>query len=1178
MANCFLIMKRPITRLLFACLPVLLCITAMGQQPMAKSLLWRISGKGMNHSSYLYGTIHLQARKLFNFPDSLYAAIDNTEVFSLEINPDSMNVGLSEYMGKIIDEAARDEKENKTKKKEKKLKDILTKEELQTLREHMDDNNNVNPDDLTMKQLYLMKDKIGKHKARKDDMPTFMDAYLYKIARDKGKMMAGLERLEDQLKLLDQLDFSEADPEKVVAFYRNSESAEDKLIDLYMQRDLEELQKLQDILPEKQEKIFLSNRNKIMLRGMDSIMAHHSLFCAVGTLHLPGKLGLINLLREKGYTVEPVICKSYTNGADYKFTRAEDSWVTMTSEKDGYSIKMPGVPSDVDAYGGTVKMKMYIDLAAGRYYISCHVPLPEGSAVPTNELLDKMAEAMTSKSDNVETREITMGEVKGNQYLFKDKDGMYYNLQLIAGKADVYMLMAYAKSAAIKNADSFFHSFKLISKSKTLLKQKVFDNAYISVAVPEYKATTAITYSEDSSQVQHMYTIADPAIGAYYFVVCNQTGKGYNYVNDTIWMDGVKKRFSESGATVMSRDTSVSGSYAQEFETSEFSGMKIKGMLVYRGNRIYKLMVQYPNNATGIADADSFMRSIHLLPVPVRTLHAETGFDGAFSVDVPEPLTAVVKHKKIKNDDTLSDQHILQSFDDSAIITYSVSVKKLSKYYWKSIDTQMLKNWLKKGMEPSDSAPVYTYYKEKGFICGETVSRKKHADQVHKVKVVNDGRTCYVLDCVYPMSIKDSKTIGGFFSSFNILKKETEGLQGSSAQLFADLRSDDTAKRKEALKQTEEVFFSTADIPVLLKEAGSYFKDDTAAGTIFGMSTGGYLMDALKGYADEVTPAQLEQLYNNENVRKRGQQIKVLGMMAAQKDSVTAYKMIKQLLISSRPTKGYIYPLSYEMKKHPYMTLTMYPELLQLLGDSVCGSMVMWRTSALLDSNLLDVNALRAQLPVILAQSKIIREDKHAFGDGTMLKILAKIGGEPLWEEIRKYQYSANVNLRYQAIKMLCDSNISPDAIAIDSMAAHSNYRVEVYNLLSPKDKALFPVRYLTQAAFAEAYMSNYEDEDAAYGHIEPLGMRKETYNGKKQLFYLFKLKGDNTDTAENKTMLGIIGPFAEDGKQLTIDEENKVNGIYSEPLNISNVDNQLKIYLIKKKIEAAPRMKGIDD
>ena len=50
------------------------------------TLLWRISGNGLSKPSYLYGTMHLQDKRLFNFSDSTYAAIEKTEGLALEVN------------------------------------------------------------------------------------------------------------------------------------------------------------------------------------------------------------------------------------------------------------------------------------------------------------------------------------------------------------------------------------------------------------------------------------------------------------------------------------------------------------------------------------------------------------------------------------------------------------------------------------------------------------------------------------------------------------------------------------------------------------------------------------------------------------------------------------------------------------------------------------------------------------------------------------------------------------------------------------------------------------------------------------------------------------------------------------------------------------------------------------
>jgi hypothetical protein len=57
---------------------------------------------------------------------------------------------------------------------------------------------------------------------------------------------------------------------------------------------------------DKFEDVLLTQRN---LKWIDEIEANatgHSVFIAVGAGHLPGKIGLLNLLAERGYQIEPL--------------------------------------------------------------------------------------------------------------------------------------------------------------------------------------------------------------------------------------------------------------------------------------------------------------------------------------------------------------------------------------------------------------------------------------------------------------------------------------------------------------------------------------------------------------------------------------------------------------------------------------------------------------------------------------------------------------------------------------------------------------------------------------------------------------------------------------------------------------------------------------------------------
>src|SRR3954467_8832156 len=67
-------------------------------QQLPSTLLWRISGNGLQKPSYLYGTMHLTDERLFNIGDSMYSAIERSEGFAIEINPD-------DFTPFLIDEA-----------------------------------------------------------------------------------------------------------------------------------------------------------------------------------------------------------------------------------------------------------------------------------------------------------------------------------------------------------------------------------------------------------------------------------------------------------------------------------------------------------------------------------------------------------------------------------------------------------------------------------------------------------------------------------------------------------------------------------------------------------------------------------------------------------------------------------------------------------------------------------------------------------------------------------------------------------------------------------------------------------------------------------------------------------------------------------------------------------------
>ena len=57
----------------------------------SSSILWKVSGNNLPDTSYLYGTIHLQDKRIFAFGETVQQAIDNSEQIAVEVLLDEIN-------------------------------------------------------------------------------------------------------------------------------------------------------------------------------------------------------------------------------------------------------------------------------------------------------------------------------------------------------------------------------------------------------------------------------------------------------------------------------------------------------------------------------------------------------------------------------------------------------------------------------------------------------------------------------------------------------------------------------------------------------------------------------------------------------------------------------------------------------------------------------------------------------------------------------------------------------------------------------------------------------------------------------------------------------------------------------------------------------------------------------
>jgi len=345
-----------------------------------QGLLWEISGNGLTRPSYLFGTMHVSNKLAFHLADSFYNAIKNVDVVALESNPANWQDDYSKP--NIFDKSAyggagdayrfldipNDYLHKNTfavGKYENNIKLALATEPA-----------------MINGMLY----RTYKNGADFEE-DTYLDMYIFQTGSKLGKKLTGVENFEESEKLVAEA-YKDAAKEKRNKNYDNDYDDYIKspysIEDAYRKGDLDML----DSLEMKQfgskaflEK-FLYKRNEIQANSIDSIIkSKTSLFVGVGSAHLPGKRGVIEMLRSKGYKLRPV--KMGERDGQQKDVidkiRVPVSFNKVQSDDGFFSVEIPGTKFYTFSKFGDLNTKQYADMGNGAYYVV--------SRIKTNGLL-----------------------------------------------------------------------------------------------------------------------------------------------------------------------------------------------------------------------------------------------------------------------------------------------------------------------------------------------------------------------------------------------------------------------------------------------------------------------------------------------------------------------------------------------------------------------------------------------------------------------------------------------------------------------------------------------------------------------------------------------------------------------------------------------------------------------
>ncbi len=265
------------------------------------SLLWEISGNYLEQPSYLYGTIHIIGSNDYFMSDAVVEAFNASELLALEIDMDDPQMMRKMMSGMMMED-------------EQTLEDLLSPEDYELVHNFLLDSAEVPK--IGIKQIERMMPMLALSAAYPKmidgDMRSYEQEFM-NMAKENDLEIVGVEKIEDQLAVIGQIPYEEQ--ATMLLEYAKDFAAQKvemaRMIEIYRSQDIDGMLALMEESDTGTvgdfEEILLEQRNRNWIPVIGDYASKQTTFFAVGAGHLAGETGVIKLLRDAGYTVEPVM-------------------------------------------------------------------------------------------------------------------------------------------------------------------------------------------------------------------------------------------------------------------------------------------------------------------------------------------------------------------------------------------------------------------------------------------------------------------------------------------------------------------------------------------------------------------------------------------------------------------------------------------------------------------------------------------------------------------------------------------------------------------------------------------------------------------------------------------------------------------------------------------------------
>ncbi|MFY0603433.1 MAG: TraB/GumN family protein [Flavobacteriaceae bacterium] len=1177
----------------------LICATTFTIAQEKNSLLWKISGNGLKKDSYLFGTMHVSEKIAFHLDDVFFESIMKSDFVALESDPDL-------WLDNIFDE-------NEIYGQFNMFSSTRSNNFYNTSFELNEPKQQelmffISRDDMLLNGV-LFRTNQNMQNFQEE---TYLDMFIYQTGRKFGKKIYSLEDLKKSSYLVKKAagDARKEKPDLWLQKRFKKESFYEIMNNAYRDRDIFLLDSLNTGMYSKH---YLDNmlyiRNEEMADNIDKIAQKGSLFSAIGAAHLAGKKGVINMLREKGYTVTPLLSDKTEKGKAMK-TKIEDKvveteYLSQTSSDGFFTVSVPNKLYELNLLNNTTYLCP--DLANGSFVsitrISTFDYLHQGSENTID--FDKIL-IESIPGEIITKEEITKQGFKGLDIVNKTKTGNFQRYQIFFTPIEMLIFKMGGKKDFIKNHGStFFDSIYFNNLGSETINVSPTHGGF-EVAIPKYHS-----FTNKANYGNRLLQSVDKD-GNYYFVkevILNDV----NYIEeDSFELERIQERFYKNLELEYNGGSFTDSSKTSFTSTSKLK--KVKDVYVHlktytNAGHYYLLGYISKNDQPNASFFNSFkFKNFRYKEKDFKIQKDTSLYFSVKSTVKPSFRNYYTKYAKKNNKDyesfnrrasyisrgneevfvKLNKKHDFTSYANIDSLWSDVTYKKWFNKYAisKSESYNLLKNFLKNrsfkvtNKERGTDKNGYPYY---SYLLKDSLSSK-----AVKVKKILSNGAIYELKAL----IDTTKGLSDFMSNFYETFKPKDSIIGKP--LFVDKTSlfFEALKNKDsiALDGYNYVNFEKKDAKDIMKVVKNYKFEDNQ------LKIKEYLIKRLGRFKTKKTQRFLEDLYT-KSFENPNNQIAILRGLGDDRNEVSYQKILK-LLESDIPLTSKSYDVSNMINRFGdslALAKKLFPDLLTYATIDEYKSPIYEMLAEILEKGLIDPSIYIVFKKQILTEAKIElkrqlskkinsstgtsygRYNDKGYDEDDLLNIYVKLLF-PFRKDknVQSFLYNLKLTDNYFVKTSYLVSKIKSkekyDKSIFNDLVSKLNSRGVLYTSLDKINRTdLFPKKYKTKKEVYKAILFDNEMNEKLKDSLVFLEIRDFKIATKTYEVYFFKSKPHKNSKSYNKDWKLNYIAFEKKGTQIFVKPYHKET---SEKLDETKpIEEILDISIEKIKLEGRKRV-----